>query len=264
MYSVEQLKQLISKLDAKNIQIIIPASNQEKQKIIKKLGRHPEKLMDDFIWFRDQTGINRFTFTFAGKKQPKGWRKKGQLWTVLNFDKISNQNDVKTTLADLSKKIMEGEREPAVSRAEAVPRVSQKIQVASKIKTEKGKTLIFAEDLLIELGDGVQIFFPDAKRKGIKGYVERNFLELSKEDEKYLFILLREGKDPPEVRIGMQEYRLKESTIVELTDDFEWVDGTLVQKENKGKEFPLMKNGEGVRIINLNEIDNEKIVKFLS
>jgi hypothetical protein len=130
------------------------------------------------------------------------------------------------------------------------------------ISTKSAETEKVFSGKLLEIGKGVKIFFSNTKDLEIRVIQEENFLELSTKDGKWLFIHLWEKRKPPEVTIGGKDYRLRENTIAELGEEFEWVNGHLTLEEIR--EFPLSKGEKGEKIIDLKKIENEEVTNFLS
>lgn len=243
---MSQLDQFVSKLGARRIKVIISASKKQRECIVKKLGKNPEGLIDDFLKLREQTGVGRFSFVLERSK-PVAWKKKGGGWAVINFSKISDKSnrkgELRTVLNDLAGIIMSAE-EGALAGKEP----------PSKAAPEK---ILATEDLLLELGEGIQVLVPSAKALNLRVDKGEGFLYLRRGTAPpvSLFIHFFNGREGqlPEITIAGKTYRLKEQTLAELREGegaFDFVDGLLVRKEIPDRQFPLIKRN-GIKIISL-------------
>ena len=224
-----------------------------------------KKMLTDF---KTQTGINEFSFVEEGGqlKRQVVWQQKKRKRIVINFFSVKDINELEVGLSNLVREIKE-ERERAIEGIEltkTTPKetVTSKTVEPKKIKEEK----IPSKELLLDLGGGVKVYLSNGGN--LKVRAEHNFLSLVREDGEILTIWfrnwLKEWKETPEVVIREKEYKLKENTIVELEDDFEWVNDRLVRKEKKDREFLLRKGKEGERIIDLGSIrGNPELDMFL-
>lgn len=268
MLTKREIQQFVSRIwNNSHIQIIISDYNLEK--ICRWMKAHDldkiKKLLADF---KKQTGINEFSLVDERVQSKKAvWLQQKIKRVVINFFYIKNITELEVGLSDLAKEIKENEKR-VIKEAELIKAVSEKAAVPRTVEPPKieEKEEVPKKELLLELGRGFWFCLPDSG--DLKVRRDPNNLLLKKEDGNILFIWfrgwLKEWRESPEVVIGERTYKLKENTIVEIKDEFEWVNGHLVPEEIEDKEFPLKKGKGGEKIIDLSVIkENSELDRFL-
>ena len=262
--SMSQFEQFISKLNAKDIKVVTSSSKETAEKIAKKIGGNPDRLIQSFVDFKEQTGINKFSFVYEAR-QVLAWKKKGQPRVVLNFRLFVKQEELNNALNSLAEKIVM-DKEPLINEI-VQPKISQtspSTPIVQPSKVKEALEEVFTGDLLVELGKGIKIFLSNAS--GVKVSREEIFLELIR-NERRLYIESWIEREPFELTIGGKDYRLKQNTgtIVELGDESDFVNGRLLQREKKDREFCLKRGAAGEIIIDLRRIrGNKSLDRFLA
>jgi len=255
--NMSQIDLFFSKLNARGIKVIIPASKKQSGEIAKRCGKNLDDLIDDFLSFKEKTGINRFSFILE-QRRPTAWKKKKQPWVVINFSKISDKSNKK------------GELRAVLNNLAGIITSAEEAKIGEETPIKTAPRRIPAEDLILELGEGIQILVPNTKALNLRADKGEGFLYLRKgtDPPASLFIYLFTGEgEPPEVTIAEKRYRVKEQTLAELQEGegaFDFIDGSLVRKEIIDREFPLIRRN-GAKIISLAAIKgNTAVTEILS
>jgi hypothetical protein len=233
MKIIKRFDEFIKRLNSKGILIILPASNSEKEKIVRILGEHPDELIDSFLEFKRDTGIKQFSF-ILDKSELRGWKKKNQPRIVLNFNRLSGKMEIKTCLKDLAENIEEKPKEVKIQPFEEVKPAVQKEQLP--------------QSLLLKLREGlkIKIFLPS---EGIKVLQDSQSLWIDLErDDGEIFSIWQFKEWPQEITIGEKDYKIDPSS-------FSLID------QNTGKKYPLEKGENGEIIIDLSLL--KEVEKFL-